>query len=248
MLKKLAVCAIVAAACFGCSSSRKQQDLPPPQEMFDQGRALFDRREFLRSAEKFDLLEREYPFSELVPRAQVMSAFAFYKARRYDDTIMAVNRFLHLNPADKDAPWAYYIRAQALYEQVSDFRRDQKITEQAYQAFSEVVRRFPDSEYAKDARQKLVVLTDFLAGHEMEIGRFYQANRMHTASLNRFLTVLERYPRSVVLPEALLRITEVYITIGLPEDARKYAVLLGTNFPDSKWYARAYELVNRHAD
>lgn len=176
-----------------------------------------------------------------------MSAFSYYIAKDYNKAIQNAQRFLSVHPGNKDAPYAYYLIALSYYEQISDVNRDQKITEQAQTALQEVNRRFPQTEYAADARLKLDLVSDHLAGKEMEIGRLYQRSGQWLAAAIRFRNVVEKYDTTSHTAEALFRLAESNLAIGVPEEAVKYAAVLGANYPGSEWYERAYKLVQKHA-
>jgi outer membrane protein assembly factor BamD len=176
-----------------------------------------------------------------------MSAFSYYVARDYNKAIQSAQRFLSIHPGNKDAPYAYYLIALCYYEQISDVSRDQKITEQAQTALREVNRRFPQSKYAADARLKLDLVADHLAGKEMEIGRHYQRSGRWLAAHLRFRNVVERFETTSHTAEALYRLTETSLALGIPEEAVKYAAVLGANYPGSKWYEKAYKRVRKHA-
>ena len=206
-----------------------------------------DRGRYLQAAQIFDEVERQHPYSIWARRAQLMSAFSYYAAQEYPDAISAAQRFLSLHPGNKDAPYAYYLIALSYYEQIEDVERDQQITEQALAALTELARRYPSSPYAADARLKIDLTRDHLAGKEMTIGRFYQDRREYIAALKRFENVVERYDTTSHAPEALHRMVESYLLLGILEEARRTAAVLGHNYPGSEWYERSYELVRRHA-
>tara|TARA_B100000678_G_C18170655_1_gene487059 strand:+ start:372 stop:1175 length:804 start_codon:yes stop_codon:yes gene_type:complete len=199
------------------------------------------------AAALFDEVERQHPYSPWARRAQLMSAFSYYVARDYTKSIQSAQRFLSIHPGNKDAPYAYYLIALSYYEQISDVTRDQKTTEQALAALREVERRFPQSEYASDARLKIDLVNDHLAGKEMEIGRFYERSGRWTAAQIRFQNVIESYQTTSHTPEALYRLTETSLALGIPQEAKKYSAVLGANYPGSKWYEKAYELMQDHA-
>lgn len=167
--------------------------------------------------------------------------------RKYNESIQASRRFLSIHPGNKDAAYAYYLIALSYYEQISDVTRDQKITQQALAALGEVQRRYPDTRYAADARLKTDLVNDHLAGKEMEIGRFYQRRSLWLASVIRFREVVDKYETTTHTPEALYRLTEGYLAMGVPEEAKKVAAVLGANYPGSQWYERAYALMQKHA-
>ena len=175
-----------------------------------------------------------------------MSAFSYYMAQKYPDAVSSAQRFLTIHPGNKDAPYANYLIAMSYYQQIEDVTRDQKITQQASDSFNELIRRYPQSRYAADARLKLDLINDHLAGKEMEVGRFYQRQGNWLAASTRFRDVVDKYQTTSHTPEALERLVETYLNLGLPEEAHKAAAVLGANYPGSKWYQRSYELIQRH--
>ena len=199
------------------------------------------------AAALFDEVERQHPYSPWARRAQLMSAFSYYVARDYVKATASAQRFLQIHPGNKDAPYAYYLIALSYYEQISDVNRDQKITEQARTALTELVRRYPRSEYAADARLKLDLVEDHLAGKEMEIGRYYQRSGRWLAAQIRFQNVVDDFQTTSHAPEALYRLTESSLALGVPVEAKKYAAVLGANYPGSEWYGKAFELIQDEA-
>ena len=175
-----------------------------------------------------------------------MSAFSYYAARDYTKAIQAAQRFLSIHPGNKDAPYAYYLIAISQYEQISDVTRDQKATAQALQSMNELIRRYPTTRYAADARLKLDLIYDHLAGKEMTIGRAYQRQGKWLAATIRFRTVIDKYQATSHTPEALYRLTESYLSLGLPDEAQKAAAVLGRNYPGEAWYQRAYDLIRKY--
>jgi outer membrane protein assembly factor BamD len=167
-------------------------------------------------------------------------------ARKYPETISSAQRFLTIHPGNKDAPYAHYLVAMSYYEQIEDVTRDQRITQQAADAFGELIRRYPESRYANDARLKVDLINDHLAGKDMEIGRFYQRSGQWLAATLRFRNVVEKYQTTNHTPEALERLVESYLALGLPQEAQKSAAVLGRNYPGSVWYKRSYDLIARH--
>ena len=206
-----------------------------------------DQSDYEMAAALFAEVERQHPYSVWARRAQLMSAFSFYMARKYNEAISAGQRFLTLHPGNKDAPYAQYLVAMSYYEQLEDVTRDQRTTQQALDSFGELVRRYPQSRYASDARLKMDLLNDHLAGKEMEIGRFYERSGRWLAANLRFRKVVDDYQTTSHTPEALQRLVETYLALGIPGEAQKAAAVLGANYPGSKWYRRAYQLMQRHA-
>lgn len=206
-----------------------------------------DRGQTKQAAALFDEVERQHPYSPWARRAQLMSAFSYYAARDYSKAIQSAQRFLSIHPGNKDAAYAYYLIAMSYYEQISDVSRDQQITDQARQALTEVVRRYPGTPYARDASLKIDLVNDHLAGKEMTIGRYYQRSGKWLAATLRFRNVIDGYQTTSHTPEALYRLVESYLSLGIPEEARKAAAVLGRNYAASKWYERAYDLIGEHA-
>jgi len=192
----------------------------------------------------FDEVERQHPYSSWARRAMLMSAYSYYKAGAYDDAILASERFLTLHPGNTSAPYAHYLIAVSHYEQITDVGRDQRITEQAMAALENVVTRYPDTEFSQDASLKLDLTRDHLAGKELDVGRFYQGQGQYLAGIGRFRNVIERFQTTSHTPEALHRLVESYLSIGLEDEATKDAAVLGYNFPDSKWHGYSYILLS----
>ena len=206
---------------------------------------MLDKRMFREAAAVFDEVERQHPYSIWARRAQLMSAYSYYASSQYPEAILASQRFLSLHPGNKNAPYAYYMIAMSYYEQIADVSRDQKITQQALASLQELVRRYPATPYAADARLKIDLVNDHLAGKEMEIGRFYARNRQWIAASARFRNVIENYQQTSHIAEALYRLVEADLALGIPEEAKRNAAVLGANFPGSKWYQRSYALISK---
>jgi len=185
-------------------------------------------------------VEQNYPYSTWAVNAQLMSGYSLYLQNKYTESIGTLDRFIQLHPAHRDIGYAYYLRALCYYEQIADIERDQKGTEQAMNAMREVVNRFPDTSYANDAKLKIDLCVDHLAGKEMEIGRFYQKQHLYEAAIGRFQRVVDDFQTTNHVPEALARLTEIYLVLGLKEQARKTAAVLGYNYPGSEWYSDTY--------
>ena len=242
---------LLAALCLisACSDDKDKLDKPakPVEELYNSGMNDLKEGNSKKAVENFEEVERQYPYSDWAQRAQIMSGYAHYKGHRYDEATAALDRFIQMHPNNPSAPYAYYLKALCSYEQISDVGRDQKMTQASLAAMREIMNRYPDTEYARDARIKLDLTYDHLAGKEMEVGRYYLTRGEYLASLNRFKTVVEKYQTTSHTPEALLRLTEIYMHLGLKDDARKYAAVLGYNFPGSIWYRDAFKLVEPEA-
>ena len=207
-----------------------------------------DKGDAKAAAALFDEVERQHPYSPWARRAQLMGAFSYYVARDYAKSVQTAQRFLSIHPGNKDAPYAYYLVALCYYEQISDVTRDQKITQQALTALTEVIRRYPNTDYATDARLKLDLVNDHLAGKEMEVGRFYERSGKWLAGTLRFRVVIDKYQTTSHTPEALFRLVECYLALGIRDEAQKAAAVLGANYPGSDWYKRAFKLMNAKGD
>ncbi len=252
LFRRTATCAALAAIIFtaGCATTRKKGDIPyvarDVDTLYSTAKDRLDRSQYELAAVLFDEVERQHPYSVWARRAQLMSAFSYYMGRDYTKSIDSAQRFLSIHPGNKDAPYAYYLISLDYYEQISDVTRDQKITQSALDAMNDIVRRYPDSRYAADARLKIDLVRDHLAGKEMEIGRFYERRGQWLAAVSRFRKVVDDYDSTTHTPEALQRLTESYLALGIPEEAKKAAAVLGANYPGSRWYSRAYELIQKH--
>jgi outer membrane protein assembly factor BamD len=245
----LLACAIVIPDA-GCARNKTGSDTAyiarDVNSLYALAKQKLDKGQYEDAAKLFDEVERQHPYSVWARRAQMMSAFSYYMAQKYPEAISSAQRFLTIHPGNKDAPYAHYLIAMSHYQQIEDVTRDQASTANAQQAFGELMRRYPDSRYASDARLKLDLINDHLAGKEMEIGRFYQRSGKWLAATLRFRKVVEQYQTTNHTPEALERLVECYLALGIPQEAQKAAAVLGRNYPGSDWYHRAYKLVSRH--
>jgi len=242
-LSKFVCSAAAAVLLAACTVNEAPEYVERPvAEIYNNAMDLLQNGQFRDAALQFDEVERQHPYSVWATKAQLMAAYAYYQSNRYDDAIIALDRFTQLHPAHRDAAYAFYLKALSYYEQISDVARDQKMTELALNALSEVTRRFPTSEYARDAKIKIDLTYDHLAGKEMEIGRYYLTQKHYLAAINRFRTVVETFETTTHVPEALHRLTEAYLALGITDQARKTASVLGHNFPGSEWYSDSYEL------
>ena len=241
---------VVILPAAGCAGNKAKADTAyvarDVNTLYGEAKRRLDRGRYEESALFFDEVERQHPYSVWARRAQLMSAFSYYMAQKYPEAVSSAQRFLTIHPGNKDAPYANYLIAMSYYQQIEDVTRDQKITQQASDSFNELIRRYPQSRYATDARLKLDLINDHLAGKEMEVGRFYQRQANWLAAASRFREVVDKYQTTSHTPEALERLVETYLNLGLPEEAHKAAAVLGRNYPGSKWYRRSYELIQRH--
>ncbi|HYZ22556.1 MAG TPA: outer membrane protein assembly factor BamD [Rhodopila sp.] len=212
----------------------------PVEELYNNGVDALNARRFATAGDQFAAVEQNYPYSSWAVNAQLMTAYSLYLQNKYTDAIGTLDRFIQLHPAHRDIAYVYYLRALCYYEQIADIQRDQKGTQQAMNALREVVNRFPDTAYAQDAKLKIDLCVDHLAGKEMEIGRFYQRQHLYEAAIGRFQRVVDDFQTTNHVPEALARLTEIYLALGLKDEARKTAAVLGYNYPGSEWYSDTY--------
>ncbi|NPV20865.1 outer membrane protein assembly factor BamD [Bradyrhizobium aeschynomenes] len=216
----------------------------PADKLYNEGLFLMNEKKDVKGAtKKFEEVDRQHPYSDWARKSLLMSAYASYQAGDYDGCIGAATRYVTLHPGSPDAAYAQYLIAASHYDQIPDISRDQGRTEKAIAALEEVVRKYPTSEYATNAKTKMEGARDQLAGKEMDVGRYYMQKRDYTAAINRFKTVVTQYQTTRHVEEALFRLTEAYMTIGIVGEAQTAAAVLGHNFPDSKWYKDAYNLV-----
>jgi outer membrane protein assembly factor BamD len=208
----------------------------PPEQLYNNGVDALHAERYSVAANQFDAVEQNYPYSTWATNSQLMEGYTEYLQNNYSDAIATLDRFIQLHPAHKDVAYAYYLRALSYYEQIADIQRDQKGTQLAMAALQEVVNRFPGSAYANDARLKIDLCRDHLAGKEMEVGRWYENQHLYTAAIGRFQRVVDNYQTTNHVPEALHRLTEIYLLLGMTDEARHTAAVLGHNYPGSQWY------------
>jgi outer membrane protein assembly factor BamD len=212
----------------------------PVEELYNNGVDALNAKRYKAATLMFDLVEQTYPYSTWAVSAQLMQGYTQYLQNQYLEAIGTLDRYIQLHPTHRDIAYAYYLRALSFYEQIADVQRDQKATEEAIVALQEVVNRFPDSAYARDARLKIDLGRDHLAGQQMSIGRWYEKQKLYAAAIGRFQRVVDEYQTTNHVPEALQRLTEIYLLLGLRDQAKKTAAVLGYNYPGSEWYLDSY--------
>lgn len=215
----------------------------PAEDLYNQGLARLQAKDFDSAAKKFTDIEKQYPYSQWQRKAVLMTTFSQYENGSYDDAIASAKRYITLYPTSPDVPYAYYLQAMSNYNQIPDISRDQTRAARAVELFSVIVEKYPKSEYAEDARYKIQVARDQLAGKEMQIGRYYLNQHNYAAAINRFREVLFKYQTTRHAEEALMRLTEAYLALGVPSEAQTAAAVLGHNYPESQWYKDAYALL-----
>ena len=237
--------AIAASACTKSTEGTADAfaNDQPAGVLYNEGLAYMNAGKLGDAVKSFDEVDRQHPYSEWARKALIMSAFASYRRGRLDDAIASSKRYLTLYPGSPDAAYANYLIGASYFRQIPDVTRDQDATRKAMASLEEIIQRYPDSEYAADARQKLIVATDQLAGKEMQIGRYYLERREYIAAINRFKIVVTDFQQTRHVEEALERLVEANMALGLTSEAQTAAAVLGHNFPDSKWYQDAYKLL-----
>lgn len=235
--------ALGLAVLAGCADKELPYREQSVYEIYSQAVVHLENGRYEQAAQFFDEVERQHPYSVWATKAKLMSAYSYYHDGKYDDAVTRLDRFIQVHPGNRDIAYAYYLKSLCFYEQIADVRRDQEYTVKALDALQDVVTRFPATPYGRDARLKLDLTRDHLAGKEMMIGRFYVNNRHFLAAINRFKNVVDNYSTTSHVPEALFRLAEAFTALGLKDEAQKSAAVLGYNFPNDQWYRDAYALM-----
>ena len=244
----LLLACVAAVPLAGCAHTKAKDTAYVARDvntLYAAAKRTMDQGEYEQAAKLFDEVERQHPYSVWARRAQLMSAFNYYLAEKYTDAISSARRFVTIHPGNAEAPYAQYLIAMSYYQQIPDVTRDQSATLSASEAFGELIRRYPDTRYAADARLKLDLINDQLAGKEMEIGRYYQRAGQWLAATYHFRNVVEQYQTTSHTPEALERLVECNLALGLPDEAHKNGAVLGANFPDTFWYRQSLRLLGK---
>lgn len=230
----------------GTAKAAMTKPLPHAGTLYADGIGYLQKGENKKASKTFTEIEVNYPYSTWASHAQLLHGYAEFREQNFDSAVSVLDRFIQLHPASQDAAYAYYLKALCYYEQIEGVQRDQTFTLEAAQALQAVVTRFPNSAYARDARVKLRLAQNRLAGHEMVIGRFYQRQHLYAAAVGRYQVVVQRYQSTTFVPEALERLVESYLDLGLTGEAHKTAAVLGYNYPGSHWYKDAYAKLRSH--
>jgi outer membrane protein assembly factor BamD len=244
-LTLLPALALFLAGCWGRDKPEAEVNVDPPDVLYNQALANLESGDVGDASKKFQTIDTEHPYSDEARKAMIMSAFLNFRRAKYQDAINDAQRYVTLFPATNDAAYAQYLIGESYFRQIPDVTRDQDIAKKAMDAMGEVVSKYPQSEYANDAQNKIDVARDQLAGKEMQIGRYYEERHEYLAAINRFRTVVEQYQTTRLVEEALHRLTESYLALGIVPEAQTAAAVLGHNFPDSEWYQDSYKLLNK---
>jgi outer membrane protein assembly factor BamD len=236
--------ALIAVPLAGCAKDEDYVPDSPADLLYNEGLYLLNtKQDYREAAKKFDEVDRENPYSDWARKALLMSAYAYYQAEDYESCVNSAKRYVTLHPGSPDAAYAQYLIGASYYDQILDVSRDQARADRAIDALQEVVRKYPNSEYAIQAKKKIEMARDQLAGKEMDVGRYYMKNRDFIGAINRFKVVVTQYQTTRHVEEALERLTEAYTALGITDEAQTAAAVLGHNFPESPWYKDAYTLV-----
>lgn len=241
-MKVLLVCLFCVGLVSACSST-KVEEPKTAEELYNSAQESLDKTSYKKAAETFEKVELEHPYSKWATKAKLMGAYAYYKDQKYDDAIISLDRFIKFHPGNKDIAYAYYLKALCYYDQITGVEKDQSNTQKAMDALRQVMVRFPNTEYAKDASLKLELTYDHLAGKEMEVGRYYLNQNNYLSALNRFSTVVNNYQMTSHIEEALYRQVEIYTILGLNKEAKQAYRVLNYNYPKSKWTHQAAKLI-----
>ncbi len=232
------------SACSGNDKTKPEVETASVEALYEKASNAMEAEDYIDATKYFEEIERQHPYSQWSARAQLMGAYSSYLDQRYDDAVISLDRYIQLHPGAKDVDYAHYLKALSFYEQISDVRRDQEMTIEAVKALNTLINRFPNSEYTRDAVLKRDLTFDHLAGKEMDVGRYY-LNRGHVnAAINRFRSVVVNFQTTSHVAEALHRLVEAYMTLGLRTEAMQVAAVLGHNYPGSEWYQRSYALMD----
>lgn len=229
----------------GCATEQTKEGLSP-EDLYSKGYEYFQKQEYETAAEYFDEVEKQHPYSIWSERAQIMAAYSYYQKNKYDDAILALDRFIQLHPGNRNTPYAYYLKGLCFYEQMSDAEREQSMTKEAQDTFNNLIARYPDTVYAKDARTKMQDMTNHLAAQDMAIGRYYLKQHDLIPAINRFKSVIDTYPDSNQVPEAYYRLVTSYTMLGMNKGIKETYTLMEQKFPKNKWTQKAKKLMEKN--
>ncbi len=221
----------------------KEEAIVPPETLYQQALDEMEKQRYVTAVATLEKLERQHPFSEFNEKAKLMEVYGNYRIGKFEEAILAADRYMALYPGSKEMPYVLYLKGNSYFGQIKDITRDQQISKDAIETYSLIISNYPDSKYAKDARDKMVVGVDQIAGKEMSVGRYYLGNGNYPAAINRFRVVAEQFQTSTHIEEALFRLTEANLALGLISEAQTAAAVLGHNYPQSNWYKQAFDLL-----
>ncbi|AFE52630.1 hypothetical protein MA5_02250 [Rickettsia prowazekii str. GvV257] len=247
LTKLLSALLVIGLVLGGCKSKKDSNDIVAPiATLYNEGIILLDKKKYKKAAEEFGKIFYQHPGNEMTPQAELMQAYSLFLAAQYEEAVDILNMFINLHPANIDIAYAYYLKALSYYMLISDVNHDQSRTFLSKDSFEDVITKFPNTKYAIDSSLKIDLVNDHLAGKEMMIGRFYLKKKNPMAAINRFEEVIDNYQTTYHSVEALYRLVESYMMLGLHDEAKKYTSVLSYNYPNSKWYSYAYRLVKNY--
>ena len=248
-LARIAAIGAFAAALAACSmfgpTKMKEEEIIPPDTLYQSVLTNMDQQHYNAAIDDLKKLERQHPYSEYNEKAKLMEVYANYRIGRFDDAILAADRYMALFPSSDQTAYVLFLKGTAYFAQITDITRDQAISQDAIDTYTLLISNYPKSDYARDAADKMVIAVDQLAGKEMSVGRYYEGNGQYAAAINRFRTVVDKYQTSTHIEEALFRLTESNLALGLTAEAQTAAAVLGHNNPASDWYKEAFNLLQQ---
>lgn len=248
-LVRLALVVALAATISACSmfgpTKIKDEEIIPAETLYQSVLTDMDRQYYNSAIETLKKLERQHPYSEYNEKAKLMEVYANYRIGKFDEAILAADRYMALFPSSEETPYVLFLKGTAYFAQITDITRDQQLSQDAIATYTLLIKNYPQSDYAKDAREKMVIAVDQLAGKEMSVGRYYAGNGQYAAAINRFRTVVDNYQTSTHIEEALFRLAESNLALGLSNEAQTAAAVLGHNYPSSEWYKKSLDLLQR---
>ena len=246
---RIVAIAVVTVALAGCDmfgpTKLKEETIVPPETLYAAAIKDMDNQRYVTAVANLERLERQHPYSEYTEKAKLMQVYGNYRIGKFDEAILAADRYVALYPSSKEVPYVLYLKGNSYFGQITDITRDQQISKNAIDTYSLLISNYPKSDYAKDAREKLIVAYDQMAGKEMSVSRYYLGNGQYAAAINRFQVVIEQWQTSTHIEEALYRLTEANLSLGLVGEAQTAAAVLGHNYPSSSWYKQAVDLLQR---
>ena len=246
---RLATVLLIAAAISACSmfgpTKIKEEEIIPAATLYQSALSNMDKQRYNTAIEDLKKLERQHPYSEFNEKAKLMEVYANYRIGKFDEAILAADRYLALFPSSDELPYVLFLKGTSYFAQIKDITRDQQLSQDAIATYTLLITNYPKSDYAKDAREKMVIAVDQLAGKEMSVGRYYAGNGQYAAAINRFRIVVDKYQTSTHIEEALFRLTESNLALGLTNEAQTAAAVLGHNYPASSWYKESLELLRK---
>ncbi|MBR5130343.1 MAG: outer membrane protein assembly factor BamD [Alphaproteobacteria bacterium] len=245
-MKKITFICMCGLLLGACAADTTIPDMSA-ENLYQKAYKLFEKTDYEGAAKYFDEVERQHPYSVWAPRSQIMMAYSFYKKNLYEDAVLALDRFIQLHPGNKNAPYAYYLKGLCYFEQISDIAREQQMTQEAKQTFSDLIARYPHSIYVSDAQSKLVLIEDQLAGKEMAVGRYYLKQKEYLPALSRFQIVVQNYSHTNQVNEAYYRMAACYLSLGLIDETRKISDKLRKMYPNTKWTRKTEALVKKYS-